>query len=157
MTDERKTLLQKLSDLGQEMMKAQDSYESENNLWWNSLTETEREDAFYAVVKRIYQGEIEERGTYRHILYTTFGFDAGMYGQGMSCGFMELHNIIGNGEDYQAMRGVNRIEVASDNGQSYVKYLAKDERIRYHLQDDNKTLKIFTDKVVRMKLDDQRD
>jgi hypothetical protein len=152
-----KTLLQKLYDLSEEQYHLQQEYEANLDDWWNDLTQQEREQAFYAVVKRIYKAEIQDKGTYRYALYDVFGFDGGMYMQGMDCGYMELHNIIGNGEDYQSMCGVNRIEVASDNGQAYVKYLAKDERIRYHLQDDNKTLKIFTDKVVRMKLDDQRD
>ncbi len=70
------------------------SYEAENDAWWNALSQQEREDAFYAVVKRIYQGEIVEQGSYRYVLYDTFGFDASMYMRGMDCGYMTLHNAI---------------------------------------------------------------
>lgn len=73
---------------------AVDKYEQENDVWWNSLSETEREDAFYAVVKRIYEGEITKQGSYRYILYQVFGFDMHMYARGMDCGFLELHNRI---------------------------------------------------------------
>ena len=41
---------------------------------------------------------------------------------------------------------VNRFEVIDDTGRAYVKYLKDDEVIKYSLQDDNKTLKVFIDK-----------
>lgn len=50
-------------------------------------------------------------------------------------------------EEYQVMRGVNRLEVIDDTGRALVKYLNKGEKLRYELQDDNQTLKIFVDKV----------
>ena len=43
------------------------------------------------------------------------------------------------------MKSVNRFEVIDDTGRAYVKYLKKDEGIKYSLQDDNKTLKVFID------------
>jgi hypothetical protein len=57
-----------------------------------------------------------------------------------------------DGEDYQAMRGVNRLEVIDDTGRAYTKYLKDDERVRYMLQDDNRTLKVFIDKVTKVDL-----
>lgn len=152
MTNEREKTLQELSDLGQEMQNEQDHYEAENEIWWNNLTQQEREDAFYAVVKRIYKAEIQDEGTYRYALYDVFGFDGGMYMQGMDCGYMNLHNAICDGTDYQKMKNVNRIEVIDETGRAIVKYLDKDESPRYTLQDDDKTLKIFIDKVTRVKL-----
>ena len=147
MSDERKKALQELSDLGQEMEKHREAYEADNDAWWNNLTETEREDAFFAVVKRIHRAEIKDNGTYRYALYNVFGFDPGMYMRGMDCGYMAIHNAIGDGEDYQAMRGINRFEVVDDTGRAYTKYLKDGERIKYSLQDDNRTLKVFIDKL----------
>lgn len=69
-------------------------YEAENDAWWNGLTEQEREDAFYAVVKRIHKAEVVEQGSYRYALYDVFGFDPGMYARGMECGYMDVHNYI---------------------------------------------------------------
>ena len=150
----REEALDALAELSQEMEKSRKIYEHDNDTWWNGLTEEEREDAFYAVVKRIHKAELQDRGTYRYALYDVFGFDGGMYMKGMDCGYMALHNAIGDGEDYQAMRGVNRFEVIDDTGRAYTKYLKDDERVRYSLQDDNRTLKVFIDKVHKIKLED---
>ena len=145
----REEALDALAELSQEMEKSRKIYEHDNDTWWNGLTEEEREDAFYAVVKRIHKAELQDRGTYRYALYDVFGFDGGMYMKGMDCGYMALHNAIGDGEDYQAMRGVNRVEVIDDTGRAYTKYLKDDEAVRYSLQDDNRTLKVFIDKITK--------
>jgi hypothetical protein len=74
-----------------------------------------------------------------------FGFDMGMYGRGMDCGFMAIHNAIFDGEELVSMKGVTRFEVIDNKGSSYVKYLDKDEGIKYSLQDEDRTLKVFID------------
>jgi hypothetical protein len=150
----REEALDTLAELSQELEKSRKIYEHDNDTWWNGLTEEEREDAFYAVVKRIHKAELQDKGTYRYALYNVFGFDGGMYMRGMDCGYMALHNAVGDGEDYQAMRGVNRFEVIDDTGRAYTKYLKDDERVRYMLQDDNRTLKVFVDKVHQVKPED---
>ena len=94
--------LEGLAKLSQMMEESRLQYEAENNAWWNGLTEKEREDAFYAVCKRIHQAEIRDQGTYRWALYDVFGFNEGMYMRGMECGFMDIHNSIdrrSNNED----------------------------------------------------------
>src|SRR6056300_1091747 len=111
MSEEQKKALDALAELGQEMEKSRKVYEHDNDTWWNGLSEKEREDAFYAVVKRIYKAELQDRGTYRYALYDVFGFDPGMYGRGMDCGYMALHNAIFDGEELVSMKGVNRFEV----------------------------------------------
>ena len=96
--------------------------------------------------KRIFKADITDNGSYRYALYDVFGFDPGMYMRGMDCGYMGIHNAIGDGEDYQKMRRVDRFEVIDDTGRGYVKYLDKGEFIQYGLQDDDRTLKVFIDK-----------
>jgi len=143
----REKALDGLAELSQEMEKSRKQYAEENDAWWNGLSEQEREDAFFAVVKRIHKADLQDGGSYRYALYNIFGFDPGMYMKGMDCGYMAIHNAIGDGEDYQAMRGVNRFEVVDDTGRAYTKYLKDGERIKYSLQDDNRTLKVFIDKL----------
>ena len=157
MSDEQKKALDGLAELAQEMEKSRLKYEAENEAWWNGLTEEEREDAFYAVVKRIHKAEVVDQGSYRYALYDVFGFDPGMYLQGMDCGFMNLHNVIGDGVDLNAMRKVTRLEVIDGTGRLFVKYLDKDEKVRYTLQDDNKTLKVFIDEVTRLNISENRE
>jgi len=154
MNEDREKALQELSDLGQEQEKERILEEHRIDTWWDGLSEKEREDAFYSVCKRIYQSEIKDRGTYRWALYDVFNFGGNMYVQGMDCGFMALHNAISDGEDYRAMRGINRLEVIDGTGRLCVRYLDKDERVRYNLQDDDKTLKVFVDKVTMFNIDD---
>lgn len=154
MTDDVETTLKELSDIGQKFEQFQKEYETENDAWWNGLTKKEREDAFYAVVKRIHKAEIQDQGSYRYALYDVFGFDGEMYMQGIECGYMSLHNTIGDGVEYRKMKRVNRIEVIDGTGRILVKYLDQDERPRYSLQDDGRTLKVFIDKVHRMQLKD---
>ena len=145
MSDDKKKLLEGLQELQEAQQKSRKDYEIMNDAWWNGLSEEEREWAFYAVCKRIHKAELKDRGTYRWALYDVFEFDMSMYGRGMDCGFMALHNAIGDGEDYQAMRGINRLEVIDEEGRTYAKHLNEDQRVKYCLQDDDRTLKVFID------------
>lgn len=146
MSDEqqkRKDALDKLAELGQEIEKGREEYENTVDSWWDNLTEKEREDAFYSVIKRMYKAEVQDRGTYRWALYDVFGFDPGMYGAGMDCGYMAMHNIIFDGLDFEKMRSVDRLEVIDEDGRAYVRGIGQVKRLKFELQDDNCTLKIF--------------
>ena len=55
----------------------------------------------------------------------------------------ECAPIVYDGLDLEAMKGVNRFEVIDKSGRAYVKYLKNDERVKYGLQDDDRTLKVF--------------
>lgn len=87
-----------LQDILAELRKTQEAasaeYERRVDNWWDTLPYEDKERAFYSVVKRIYQGELVEQGSYRYILYDIFGFEPSMYALGMDCGFMSLHNSI---------------------------------------------------------------
>jgi len=139
---------QELSEIKQELEKKRKVYEHDNDTWWNGLSEAEREDAFYAVVKRIHTSELKDGGSYRHALYDVFGFGPNMYTSGMDCGFMALHNAIFDGEELTSMKCINRFEVIDETGRAYTKYLEDDGFIEYILQDSGRTLKVFIDKVV---------
>ena len=143
--NKKEQLFEALGELREAQQKSRKDYETMNDTWWNGLSEEEREEAFYAVVKRIHKAELEQRGSYRYALYDVFGFDMGMYGRGMDCGYMAIHNAIFDGEELMSMKGVTRFEVIDNKGRSYVKYLDKDEGIKYSLQDDDRTLKVFID------------
>ena len=65
--------------------------------WWDGLPYEERLRAFRCVCRRIQQGDVVERGSYRHVLYSVFGFDADAYVDGMDCGYMDIHNLIFKG------------------------------------------------------------
>jgi hypothetical protein len=104
MTTDKKDPLQEMTDTGEEIQAALDEYEKQNDEWWKNLTEQEREDAFYAVCKRIWQAHGVDGGSYRHALYHVFGFDPGMYGRGMDCGYMDLSNRIMTEDEEKFLR-----------------------------------------------------
>ena len=104
MTEERSKALAALSELGELFEEIERSYDDDADNWWNSLSEDERQFAFYSVVKRLVQGELRDRGSYRYVLYDVFGFDASSYGMGMNCGYMELHNSIYSREEMRELR-----------------------------------------------------
>ena len=143
----RPDLLDTLSELGQEMEKARKDYDIMNEAWWNGLSQEEREEAFYAVCKRIHKAELEQRGSYRYALYDVFGFDPGMYMRGMDCGFMAIHNAIFDSEELMYMKGVTRFEVIDEEGRTYVNHLNEDQRVKFSLQYDGRTLKVFIDSL----------
>ena len=134
-----------LKDFSEAEAEAVSEYETKNNEWWNALTEEEREDAFYAVCKRIYEARVKEDRSYRGTLYGKFGFDPGMYRMGMECGFFTMHNMLHQAREYEAMQGVTRFEVVDEEGRKYTNHLNEDQRVRYSLQNEDKTLKIVID------------
>ncbi len=74
--------------------------EKSANDFWDSLTYEQKCDAFHAVVRRIFEGEIKVNGSYRYVLYDIFGFGPDMYTRGMDCGYMALHNSIMDDEEF---------------------------------------------------------
>lgn len=74
--------------------------EKEASEFWDNLSYEDKCNAFHAVVSRIFEGEIKNKGSYRYILYNIFKFGPDMYGRGMDCGFMALHNSIMDDEQF---------------------------------------------------------
>lgn len=77
--------LRKAWEKGEKIMKAEDQ------AWWDSLSMEERARAFRQVVSLMYKAEVRDRGSYRHAIYEVFDID---YVDGLSCNYMELHNLI---------------------------------------------------------------
>ena len=74
-------------------------FEDKSEQYWNSLTKEQQLDAFCAVSRRIYRGEIDEQGTYRYVLYQVFGFDESSYLQAQCAGYLAIHNSIYSGQN----------------------------------------------------------
>lgn len=91
--------MKNLQDISNEFNQIMMEIEQEQETYWNSLTKEQQLQCFCAVVRRIYDGEIQQRGTYRYILYEIFGFGAESYTQAQLAGFLTLHNSIVHPED----------------------------------------------------------
>ena len=87
-------------DLSRAYEEARDASEKEANDFWDSLSYDDKCNAFHAVVSRIHDGDVKQRGSYRYVLYDIFKFSPDMYTRGMDCGYMALHNSIMNDEQF---------------------------------------------------------
>ena len=76
-----------------------DEIGKDSEAYWNSLSKEDQLKAFCAVSRRIYKGEIEERGTYRYVLYDVFGFGPEAYAPAQLAGYLTIHNSI-HGPDH---------------------------------------------------------
>lgn len=81
-------------EFNQEYQKAMADCEKEQEQFWNSLSKEDQLKAFCAVVRRIYEGEIVDEGSYRYVLYETFGFGLEAYTQAQMAGYLSIHNML---------------------------------------------------------------
>ena len=118
-----------------------EQYSTDNEKWWNELSEEEREKAFYAVCKRIYKSDIEKQGSYRYALYQIFGFDMSMYGVGMDCGYIDIHNTIYGGVELAKMTDAKKIIIKNKKDIQTIE-LDNYQKIFVKLKDDDNILEI---------------
>lgn len=85
---------EKLESLRAELEQARQEYEKGVDSFWDGLSYDDKLRAFYAVTKRIYKAEVEDRGSYRYALYDVFNFGADAYLVGMDCRYLDLHNLL---------------------------------------------------------------
>jgi hypothetical protein len=92
--EKQKNALDNLEEISKTFQEVFDEIEKEQEEYWNSLTEEDQLKAFCAVSRRIFQGEIEKKGSYRYVLYDVFGFGPEAYGQAQMAGYLAIHNAI---------------------------------------------------------------
>ena len=116
-------ILKSLDEISRDFNEVMKRIENEQEAYWNSLSKEEQLKAFCAVVRRFYQAEIVDQGTYRHALYGVFGFGPESYGQAQIAGYLTIHNSI-MAEDHdqrllQAFCEKNNIEDAEKKIQEF--------------------------------------
>ena len=90
-TDEELAQFSEASRVWAEVMQ---EVENQSETYWNSLTKEQQLQAFCAVSRRIYKGELEDQGTYRWVLYDVFGFGPEAYAPAQLAGYLSIHNAI---------------------------------------------------------------
>lgn len=83
-----------LDEISRAWNEAMDNIEQDSERYWNSLTKEQQLDAFCAVCRRIYKGDIEDKGTYRYVLYNVFEFGPEAYAPAQMAGYLTIHNSI---------------------------------------------------------------
>lgn len=106
-------------DFGEKLVAASTAFreairqdESAQEVYWATLTPEQQLDAFCCVVRRIYRGDVVDRGSYRYVLYDVFGFGPEAYVPAQCAGYLDIHNLIYDGLRREGERGV--AEVARD-------------------------------------------
>ena len=94
MTNDIKKVMQVFSEIAHEQEEIEKQIDLDMDEWWNAMSKEDQMKAFYSVVKRLVDGELVQKGSYRYVLYEVFGFGLESYMLGMNCGFMALHNSI---------------------------------------------------------------
>lgn len=92
------------AELQQTQLEWEKQFEKEAEDAWNSLDYEHRLRVFYAVCKRIYKGDIVNKGSYRYVLYDVFGFDPDAYAIGMMAGYMAIHNSIVDIDEFEDLK-----------------------------------------------------
>lgn len=114
---ETKDLGAVLSDLSDLFEEAEQKYEADCDMFWKNLSEEDKLKAFFSVCKRIYKGDVEDRRSYRGVLYDVFDFGSESYAIGMQCGYMSIHNLI--------FEGIDTKEIMKDHANSMREYQTK--------------------------------
>jgi hypothetical protein len=81
-------------ELSNQYQEAVDRMVKKQEEYWNSLTKEQQLDAFCCVSRRIFEGEIKNKGSYRHVLYSVFGFGPEAYMLAQEAGYLAIHNSI---------------------------------------------------------------
>jgi hypothetical protein len=98
-------LLQELAAVGEAMREAAKQFDADSEAAWNALDKDQQLMLFCAVVRRIYQGEIKERQSYRGVLYDVFEFGPDSYAPAQYAGYLTIHNMLYEAVDLENQRG----------------------------------------------------
>lgn len=96
---ERNQVLDALAETRNEFLEAIEHEKSLSESFWNGLNSEEQLWAFCAVMRRLHQGELEDKRSYRGVLYTTFGWGPEAYAPAQCSGFLDIHNSIYTSDD----------------------------------------------------------
>ena len=135
-----KTFLDELNKTSNAFNEAMKEIENQEEAWWNSLTEDERINAFCCVSRRIYQGDVKEKRSFRGILYDICQFGPEAYVAAQHAGYLTIHNLIGSGMDYENMCCANKVIVESDAETFELDF--GDRTVEFSYDSETKTLTI---------------
>jgi hypothetical protein len=83
-----------LEELSEVFNTTMEEIEKESENFWNSFSKDDQLKLFCAVSRRIFEGELKQKGSYRYILYNIFGFDTSAYAQAQCARYIDIHNAI---------------------------------------------------------------
>jgi hypothetical protein len=85
--------------------------EEDQEKYWSSLTPEQQLDAFCCISRRIVDGELTKKGSYRYVLYDVFGWGPESYLPAQVAGYLTIHNAIMSDEDIEDIKVGERMEI----------------------------------------------
>ena len=99
----KQEVMDALHESGRDFNKAMDAYQQMANSYFSSLEPEEQLWAFCSIVEKLCKGELDDRRSYRGVLYETFGWGPEAYAPAQCAGFLGLHNSIYRFEDLEVV------------------------------------------------------
>lgn len=96
---DKESALKAFGEFSKMFREAMDLIEQDSEDYWNSLSKDDQLKVFCAVSRRIHQGELVDKGSYRHVLYGVFGFGPEAYASAQCAGYLDIHNAIVTSDD----------------------------------------------------------
>ena len=97
----KQEVMDALHESGRDFNKAMDAYQQMANSYFSSLEPEEQLWAFCSIVEKLCKGELDEKRSYRGVLYGTFGWGPEAYAAAQHAGFLSLHNSIYRFDDLE--------------------------------------------------------
>jgi hypothetical protein len=97
-------------ELSEAFQQAEKRMEAEQEEYWKALSPDDQLKAACAVVRRIVKGDLEDQGSYRHVLYQVFGWGPESYVPMQLAGYLALHNAVySDGHERKLLEGFCKI------------------------------------------------
>ena len=139
--------------LRQEIQASEEQYKKEVESFWDNLSYDDKLKAFFYVCSKIHKGDVEERGSYRYNLYQIFNFDMDSYTIGMDCNYLNLHNYIYDGVEFNKFGSAEEVEFQS--GDIIHRFpIAKNERLNVSFEEESNKLIVTTKEKWSFEIDE---
>lgn len=97
-------------ELSEAFQRAEKAMTEEQEDFWKNLSSDDQIKAACAVVRRIVKGDLVDQGSYRHVLYSVFGWGPESYVPMQLAGYLELHNsIYSDGHERKLLEGFCKV------------------------------------------------
>lgn len=95
--------LDALAETRNAFLEAAEHEKSLSESFWNGLSSEEQLWAFCAVMRRLHKGELEDKRSYRGVLYSVFNWGPEAYAPAQLSGFLDIHNSIYTSDDLASL------------------------------------------------------
>lgn len=124
MNNSKDELLKNLDESSKSFEEAMNLIKQKQETYWNTLSKQQQLMVFCVVSRRIYEGDIVQKRSYRGVLYDVFGFGPEAYVPAQMSGYLSIHNAIFDSEHMDQILmefcKENNIENAQEKVDKYI-------------------------------------